>query len=272
MIPIIKWAGGKRQLLPELKKYLPPQYNIYVEPFLGSAAMFLDLLPDKAVLNDFNPELINVYKSVRDHIYELTIILSKYQNEYNALPTIDEKSAYFYARREEFNARIHNPKLNVEDAALFIFLNKACYNGLYRVNTQGYFNTPFGQHKRISLYIKSSLLNCSEALQHARILNGDFERACRDLKEGDFVYFDSPYYDTFDTYQAGGFPEEDHIRLYNLFVRLSKRGVYCLLSNSDTDFIKNLYKDYNIRIVPVKRMINCNGEKRTGTEVIISNY
>ena len=271
MLPIIKWAGGKRQLLPELRKRVPESFSKYAEPFLGSGALFFDLAPADAVINDINPELVNFYLTVKNDSDTLITLCERYQSEYNALPS-GEQSEYYYARRTDFNKHIVSGELDTNDAALLLFLNKACYNGLYRVNSNGLYNTPFGKRKCIKLAGADSISACSDALKKTTILCGDFEDACSALGKGDFVYFDSPYYDTFDTYQAGGFPKEEHERLSNLFKRLSDKGVFCMLSNSDTDYIKNLYSGFNICIVPVKRMINCDGSKRTGTEVIVTNY
>ena len=271
MMPIIKWAGSKRQLLPELKARVPSEYGRYVEPFLGSGALFFELLPQRAVLNDFNPELINTFCCIRDNAEQLYEMLLVYHGEYNALLNQKDRDDYYYNKRDEFNQRMQGD-LGVLDASLFIFLNKTCYNGLYRVNGTGAFNTPSGKKKTFSLCTRNQLLRCSNALAGKEIMNVDFELACQDLQRGDFVYFDSPYYSTFDTYQPGGFPESEHIRLSKLFKQLAKEGVFCLLSNSNTDFIKKLYSDYTIDIVPVKRMINCDGQNRTGTEVVVKNY
>ena len=272
MMPIIKWAGSKRQLLPELQARIPRVFGRYVEPFLGSGALFLELLPNRAILNDFNPELINMYNCIRDNCDAMYNILIGLQKEYNELPSQEAKEEFYYHVRDEFNARMLSHRLDIRDASLFVFLNKTCYNGLYRVNTAGSFYTPSGKKRTVSISSRAHFQRCSDALTNAVILNGDFEEACQHLQAGDFVYFDSPYYDTFDTYQPGGFPEQDHQRLAQLYHRLTEQGVYCLLSNSDTAYIRDLYQGSIIDVVPVKRMINCNGQQRTGTEVIIRNY
>lgn len=271
MIPVIKWAGGKRQLLDSLKLSMPKDYRTYVEPFIGSGALFFDLNPRKAIINDFNLELVNMYIQIRDNLNALLDILLMYQEQYNNREETS-KETFYYDKREEFNKNILSDNLSVEDAALMIFLNKTCYNGLFRVNTSGLFNTPYGKRKKLNLFEYDNLVKCSEALKRTKILQGDFEDACKNLHKKDFVYFDSPYYNTFDTYQAGGFSKSDHIRLSVLFKKLSDREIYCMLSNSDTQFIRELYKDFNIDVVPVKRMINCDGKNRTGTELIIRNF
>ena len=247
---------------------MPEQIGTYVEPFVGGGALFFNTQPAKAILNDSNPKLIKLYVSVRDHVEELADSLSEYETKFNALNTLDEKQGFYYQTRTDFNAGT----LTVDDAARFVFLNKTGFNGLYRENAAGKYNAAFGWKESITLYDEANLANCSAALKNVDIMNGDFEDACDSLTAGDFVYFDPPYYSTFDGYQAGGFSEEDHLRLHNLFQRLTASGVYCLMSNSNTDYIKDLYAGYNIEIVPVKRNINRNGNGRQGEEVIITNY
>lgn len=266
--PFTKWVGGKTQLLPALMERLPEQIGTYVEPFVGGGALFFNTQPAKAILNDSNPKLINLYVSVRDHVEELVDRLSEYETRYNALNTIDERQGFYYQTRTDFNAGT----LTVDDAARFVFLNKTNFNGLYRENAEGKYNAAFGWKKSITLYDEANLSNCSAALKNVDIMNGDFEDACEGLSAGDFVYFDPPYYSTFDGYQKNGFSEDDHMRLHDLFQRLTASGVHCMLSNSNTDFIKNLYAGYNIDVVPVKRNINRNGNARHGEEVIITNY
>ncbi len=266
--PFTKWVGGKTQLLPELSSRLPEQIGTYVEPFVGGGALFFNTQPAKAILNDSNPKLINLYVSVRDHVEELVDRLSEYETRFNAFNTLDEKQGFYYQTRTEFNAGT----LTVDDAARFVFLNKTNFNGLYRENAEGKYNAAFGWKESIRLFDEANLSNCSAALKNVDILNGDFEDACDGLTAGDFVYFDPPYYSTFDGYQAGGFSEEDHLRLHNLFQRLTASRVHCMLSNSNTDYIKDLYAGYNIDVVPVKRNINRNGNGRQGEEVIITNY
>lgn len=272
LLPVIKWAGGKRQLLPELNKKIPNQYNTYFEPFFGGGALFCDRQPVNAVINDFNPQLINVYKQIKTNPGKLMSLLLQYQTDYNSLPDDNAKTQRYFQRRDQFNQYITQNILTIESAALFIFLNKAGFNGLYRVNAKGAFNVPSAHRSSLNLFDADNINNLCSLLQSATILCGDFEKACSSAQSGDFVFFDSPYYDTFDCYQAGGFTEDDHIRLAELFKSLSDNGVYCMLTNSDTDFIKDLYKNFYIDIVPVKRMINSDSSKRTGTEIIVTNY
>lgn len=266
MKPVIKWAGGKTQLLNEIEMRIPHDFGRYYEPFIGGGALFLYLEPQRATINDYNFKLTNLYNVIKNNPNELIDRLSELQENHS--------EDYYFEIRDLFNENILNNEYSIDDAAYFIYLNKMCYNGLYRVNSSGLFNVPSGKKKKASLFDKDNIFDVSDLLQHTTIRTGDFEKACNRARQGDFVFFDSPYYDTFDTYQANGFSKDDHIRLANLFKRLSERGVYCLLTNSDTDFIRSLYQDDNfiIETVEVKRMINCDGNNRTGTEVIIRNY
>lgn len=270
--PFVKWVGGKRQLLPELEKKMPKLSNIntYYEPFIGGGALFFKLQPKKAVINDYNKELINAYQVIRDDVDELINDLSKHKNE----------EEYFYDIREVDRKLDFVGWSDVRRASRFIYLNKTCYNGLYRVNSQGFFNTPFGRYKapnyvneyvlkEISLYLNENEIT---------ILSSDFSEAVRDAKKGDFVYFDPPYQPLSETsnftgYTQGGFDELQQIRLKELCDSLDKKGVKFMLSNSNVPFIQNLYKDYNIDVIFAKRSINSNGKKRGNVEeVLVSNY
>ena len=268
--PVIKWLGGKTQLLPELRRRLPKDIGTYVEPFVGGGVLFYNAQPSCAIINDSNAKLVNTYISTRDHKEQLMNHLSAYEQEYNGLTSHDAQKDFYYKTRADFNASDSN--LAVEDAARFIFINKTCFNGLYRENAAGEFNASFGWRKTISLYDENNLNSCSIALQNVVIMNCDFENACANLTSGDFVYFDSPYYSTFDAYQKNCFSEDDHVRLYKLFIRLTEAGVRCMLSNSNTNFIKTLYGDYNIDVVSVRRMINCDVNGCQGEEIIVTNY
>lgn len=270
--PFVKWLGGKTRLLPELKRRMPQQIGTYVEPFAGGAALFFDTQPFRAILNDANPKLVNLYISVRDHKDELVASLSSYEYEYNSLTTLDAKHDFYYQSRTEFNARDFGTDLTVNDAARFVFLNKTCFNGLYRENAAGEFNAAFGWKQTVRLYDDANLSSCSTTLQDVVVGCGDFEDACRGLSDGDFVYFDPPYDTTFNGYRKDGFGEECQVSLHGLFERLTEGGVRCMLSNSNTEFVRGLYKGYNIEVMSAKRMINRNGAGRNGEELIITNY
>lgn len=277
MVPFVKWAGGKRQLLDEITKRLPIEFNKYIEPFVGGGALFFAMQADNhnpKRINDTNHQLINCYIQIKDSPDELMEELNLLRDHHNNLVINNEDvDAFYYEVRDQFNERILETELRVIDAARFIYLNKTCFNGLYRVNGSGRFNVPSGKKGIVSLYSKENIINNSRSLQETDIRIGDFEDACKYLRAGDFVFFDSPYYDTFDSYQSGGFSINDHIRLARLFKRLAKRGIYCMLTNSNTDFIKELYDGFQIDEVDVKRLISSDVNTRTGTEVIItSNY
>ena len=236
--------------------------------------MFFAVEPQKAVIGDFNPQLIGMYQAIQNHLCEVETYLDAYQGYYNRLESDVARCAYYYKQRERFNAKIEQHISDAESAALLIFLNKAGFNGLYRVSKTGKYNVPSAHRKNISLYTKDNIRQVSDALGRADILCGDFENVIKNAKEGDFVFFDSPYYDTFDQYSSNGFTKEDHERLARIFAELSEKGVQCMLTNSNTEFIKNLYGNnkYWMQTVPVKRAVNCDAANRVGEEIIITNY
>lgn len=268
--PFLKWAGGKRQLLPELNKYIPLKYKTYYEPFVGAGALLFDLQPKKAVINDVNSELINCYNIIKDSLDELIEDLKKHQN-------IPE---YYYEIRELDRKPEFQQLTQVERASRIIYLNKTCFNGLFRVNSQGQYNVPFGNYKNpkildeVVLKAVHNFLNSS----NITITNGDFEEVVRGAKKGDFIYFDPPYdpvsdSSSFTGYSLDGFSRDEQRRLKDVFDRLNKKGCFVLLSNSATDFIKDLYKDYRIEIVSASRNINADGLKRGKVdEVLVMNY
>ncbi len=268
--PFIKWAGGKRQLLPELKKRLPSNFNNYYEVFLGGGALFFDLQVQNAFLNDINEELISVYKEIRDNPYKL-------MEELDKLETLHNKE-YYYEIREWDRLPHWDEITSVKKAARMIYLNKSCFNGLYRINKKGEFNVPFNQKEIISTYDKENILNISELLNDSKIyiFNKDFEEISNSANKDDFLFFDPPYdllkKDTFDSYTKDSFGKEGQIRLAKLFKKLDERGCFLMLTNHNTELIQNLYSEYKIETVAVKRMINSNSKKRTGSEVIITNY
>lgn len=269
--PIVKWVGGKRQLLPILSEMVPKEFGTYYEPFFGGGALFFALEPENAVINDSNPPLITMYKAVQSSPQEVKQHLNNIQNWYNALSDDQAKAELYYILRDRFNLGYEEDD-GAYLAATLIFLNKAGYNGLYRTNRAGKYNVPFGHRKTLSLFDDENLVAVSKALQNADIRCGDFGNCLESASAGDFVFFDSPYYNTFDNYQAGGFSEADHRRLAETFQTLSERGVLCMLTNSNTDFIRELYKGFPITLVPVRRAVNRDASGRTGEELIITNY
>lgn len=270
--PFVKWAGGKRQLLPQIRERMPEKYNRYFEPFVGGGAVFFELLPEHALINDINKALINAYKKIRREPKAFLEAVNELDNG-----MWDDGNAYYYSLREHYNDKLMKAEYDVELAALFVFINKHCFNGLYRVNGKGLFNVPYNQSRRISADEKL-IMGISESLQGVKIMDGDFEEACADAAEGDFVFLDSPYAPlnptSFESYTKEGFDIESHRRLAGLYDKLTARGCYCMLTNHNTEFINELYgnKGYRIDAVQVKRLINSDASKRVGEEVIICNY
>jgi len=274
--PFLKWAGGKRQLLTEIKTHLPKDINnhTYYEPFLGAGAVFFDLQPKKAVINDFNEQLILTYNVIKENIDDLILLLKKYQKK-------NDEDCYYKIRNIDRDPKIFNKLTNIEKAARLIFLNKTCFNGLYRVNSQGLFNVPYGKYKnpticeeivlrQISVYLNSGKIN---------ILNTDFEKAVSTAGKKSFVYFDPPYHSpdktNFTGYQANGFDEDEQERLRDVIIKLTNKDVKCLLSNSDTNYIRKLYNNDSFEIIKVqaKRAINSDSAGRGNVnEVLIKNW
>lgn len=270
--PFVKWAGGKRQLLSQIKERMPEKYNNYFEPFVGGGAVAFELLPEKALINDINKALINAYKQICD----APDAFLKTVNNLDAEMWEDGKK-YYYSLREHYNDKLMKAEYDVELAALFVFINKHCFNGLYRVNGKGLFNVPYNNSRRVSVY-EGAIRDISKYLQGITIIDGDFEEACKGAKKGDFIFIDSPYAPlnptSFESYTKEGFDIESHRRLARLYDELTERGCYCMLTNHNTELITDLYgnKGYTIDVVSVKRMINSDASNRVGEEVIICNY
>lgn len=270
--PFVKWAGGKRQLLNELMTRVPLEFNNYLEPFLGGGTLLLNLQPKSASVNDINSQLINVYRAIKSDASELIRAVGD-------LDLIDSNKEVYYERREAFNQKIHKKVLDVEAAALFIWLNKHCFNGLYRVNKSGLFNVPYNNKVSGKSIIPSNLEAMSQYFQENNIefYNTDFMDITAKAKVGDFVYFDSPYIPesttaNFTDYTKDGFSYEDHLRLANNFKELDKQGVKLMLSNNNVPLVHELYEGYYITEVDVKRAINSKATKRKGKEIIVTNY
>ncbi len=276
MQPFVKWAGGKRQLLSDIKKYLPLNFNNYYEPFIGGGAVLFELMSENSIISDNNRVLIDTYIAIRDYLNKLIPLLIVLQDEHNSFDDKEKSKGYYYAKRERFNELILDEEFSLERCALFMYLNKSCFNGLYRVNANGLFNVPSNQKKKINIFDQENLEQISNFLQSVQIFHQDFETTVQNANEGDLVFFDSPYAPlnptSFDSYTKEGFSTEEHIRLSNVFKRLSDKGVYCILTNHNTEFIRNLYSDFNIFEVDVKRLINRNAQNRTGKELIVTNF
>lgn len=271
--PFVKWAGGKRQIIDKLKMYVPYEYNTYYEPFVGGGALLFELSPKKAVINDYNEELMNVFNCIKDEVKFNKMCLELNHHEAN------HSEEYYYEIRNKDRDKVKFKKLaDYKRAARTIYLNKACFNGLYRVNSKNEFNVPFGKKTKVNTYegqnlgIIHSYLNFNDV----KVLSIDFEESVKDAKQGDFIYFDPPYdseTSTFNSYTENGFGKVEQERLARVYKELSDRGCYVMLSNHNTKLVQELYKDFNIHVIEAKRNINANGKKRGKVEeVIITNY
>ena len=271
--PFVKWAGGKRQLIPQIKERMPKQYKDYYEPFVGGGAVTFELLPANALINDINKALINAYKQICNAPKVFMKAVNKLDEE-----MWEDGKEYYYSLREHYNDKLMKAEYDVELAALFVFINKHCFNGLYRVNSKNEFNVPFGKKTKVNTYEGQNLGIICGFLNYndIKILSTDFEEAVKEAKKGDFIYFDPPYdsdTSTFNSYTEDGFGKEQQKRLAKVYRELSDKGCYVMLSNHNTELINELYKDYNIHLIEAKRSINANGKKRGKVEeVIITNY
>jgi len=266
--PFLKWAGGKRQLLIQIQKYLPNSFQTYIEPFVGAGALFFHLKPSPAILIDINGELINAYTIIKQNPKELIESLKKHQNN----------AEYYYKVRDVDLTEDYHHWNAVERASRTIFLNRCCYNGLYRVNSKGHFNVPFGKYENPKFCDEPNLLAVHNLLQQVQLYNASFETCLNYAKAGDFIYFDPPYVpisktSSFTGYTQEDFHEEDQVKLKQIFDELHTRGCKCMLSNSKSDLIIDLYKDYKIVPLEAKRAINSVASKRgTIQELLIMNY
>ena len=270
--PFTKWTGGKRQLLPVIRELMPKKYNRYFEPFVGGGALFFDLAPKDAVINDFNAELINCYQQIKDNPQELIEILKVHQ-EYNS------KEYYLDLRSVDRDERI-DMMSEVQRAARILYMLRVDFNGLYRVNSKNQFNVPYGRYKNPKIVDDNLISAISTYLNNNQIeiKKGDFEKAVLDVQPGDFVYFDPPYIplsetSAFTSYTHEGFSYDDQVRLRDTFKKLSDTGAYVMLSNSSSFLVEELYQDFNIHYVEATRT---NGAKSSSrgriSEIIVTNY
>lgn len=269
----VKWAGGKLQLIDQFKSFFPNKFNNYFEPFVGSGAVAFYILqkykPKQVLLSDINEELINTFNVIKNNVEELISTLKEHKKKH----TKNDKE-YFYKIRL-LNTSALTP---LERAARFIYLNKTCFNGLYRVNSKGQFNVPIGSYKNPDIVQADKLRKISKLLKTVKIKVMSFEKIIDFAKKGDFIYFDPPYYPlkkgkSFTTYTKNNFLEKEQQKLAEVFTKLNKKGCKVMLSNSDTKFIKDLYKNYSVNTVKASRMINCNGADRGKiNEVVVTNY
>lgn len=260
--PILKWAGGKTQMLGDLLPKVPTSYGRYIEPFIGGGAVFFALNPNNAVIADSNPELINMYRQVADNADAVISYLQKYENT---------QEMFYRVRALEWE-----DLPEAEAAARTIYLNKTCFNGLYRVNKKGQFNVPFGKYKSPKFCDVEALYAASEALQKANIVCGDYLSVLKEYaKPGDFIFLDPPYlpiseYADFKRYTKEQFYEEDHVELAKEVFRLQELGCYVILTNSNHPLVHELYKPFNIEVIQTKRYISCSGSNRKGEDVIVT--
>ena len=273
--PVLKWVGGKRQLISDIEPLIPESISTYVEPFVGGGAVLFHLQPKKAIINDYNQELMNVYQVIKDKPNELIEVLQ----EHKGLNSED----YFYEIRSLDRSENYENMTDVEKAGRVIYLNKTCFNGLFRVNRAGFFNTPYGKYKNPSIVNEVTIKAVSNYFNSAKIkfLTGDYKEALRRLRRGAFVYFDPPYVpisssSSFTGYTEHGFDYEKQVELRDECLKLHNRGVKFLQSNSYSPEILELYSDqkvFNIEIVKAKRSINSQVDKRGEiSEVLIYNY
>ncbi len=269
--PILKWVGGKRQLLDSIIPLINANCSTYVEPFIGGGAVFFELQPKKAIINDYNEELINVYLTVRDYPEELIKELEKH--------SLNNNEEYFYKVRALDRVKNFDSLTDVEKAARIIYLNKTCFNGLYRVNSAGQFNSPYGKYKNPNIVNAPTIRAMSKYLKNNNITikQGDYKEALKGLRKGAFVYLDPPYMpisssSSFTGYTENGFSYEQQVELKRECDKLKAKNIGFLLSNSDCPEIRDLYKDYSILTVQAKRTINSNAEKRGEINEVLVYY
>ena len=290
--PFLKWAGGKSQLLPTIDSFLPETFRsennvTYIEPFVGGGAMLFHILNNypnirRAVINDINSHLINTYKAIKEEPHLLIIVLNDLQKQFKKLNEYEKQKEFYLEIRASFNNKV---LASIEDAAYMIFLNRTCFNGLYRENSKGRFNVPFGRYSNPTICDEELILTDSELLQRVIILNGDFSHTEEQIQGYTFFYFDPPYRpldatSNFNSYVKEPFNDKEQIRLMEFYSKITATGCYAMLSNSDgrarnteDDFFDKLYKDYFIERVYAKRFINSDASKRGAlTELLIRNY
>ena len=286
--PFVKWVGGKTQLLNELKNKYPINFKKYCEPFVGGGAVFFDILDnynfESILINDLNKVLINSYINIRDNIDGLIKNLKLIEKEYNSINELSRENIY-YKYRDEYNSLLKENKYNLRSSILFIFLNKTCFNGLYRVNSKGIFNVPKGIYKKPQICDEENLLDINKKIQNVEIRCGDYENVYDFIDEDTFVYIDPPYRplnntSSFTSYNMQIFDDNEQIRLRDFVNRINNKNAKIILSNSDPknsnindNFFDNIYINYNIGRVSAKRCINSNAKNRGKiNELIISNY
>lgn len=273
--PFMKWVGGKGQLVPQLSEHLPRHYDRYFEPFLGGGALFFALQPKRSFINDINKNLMGAYLNIKGRPQEVISYLCNLAEQYSGMDE-ERRKVFFYEVRERFNKE-QNPK-SLEKTVDLIFLNKTCFNGMYRENSKGGFNVPFGDYKNPTICNAENILAVSKLLKETAIASIDFESAVKDAKAGDFIYFDPPYHplnatSSFTSYSADDFSAKDQEHLRDMFADLDRRGCFVMLSNSDTPFIESLYEGFSKHRVLAARAINSKASGRGKiSEILVTNY
>ena len=288
--PFLKWAGGKGQLIEKIERFYPfdKKINKYAEPFIGGGAVLFDILNkfelEKIYISDVNFELLNCYKVIKEKVKELINELKVFEDRF-LVKVKEDRKEYYYAKREQFNKlKLENNNEEVKRAALMIFLNRTCFNGLYRVNKKGLFNVPMGDYKNPKICDEENLINISKKLKNVDIIYGDYKKSYDFIDKNTFVYFDPPYRplnqtSSFTSYTEYTFEDKQQIELSKYFKLLNKKGAKLLLSNSDPkneniedNFFDDLYKGFDINRIEANRAINSNGGKREKiTEILVSN-
>lgn len=271
--PFVKWAGGKRSIISKILKLVPYEFETYYEPFVGGGAVLFELSPKKAVINDYNKELINIYNCIKDETKFMQMC-----NELNKHETNHSEEYYYKIRNIDRDKKKFNKLADYKRAARTLYLNKACFNGLYRVNSKNEFNVPFGKKEKVNTYdgINLGIIYYYLNSNDIKILSDDYEKVVKTAKKGDFIYLDPPYdSDTsaFNSYTENGFDKEEQKRLARVFKELDEKGCYVMLSNYNTTLIRELYKNYNFHYVEAQRNIGAKAkDRKVVEEVIITNY
>jgi len=269
--PFVQWVGGKRGMIPKYQELIPKKFNVYYEPFLGGGAMFFHLQPERAILSDNNTELIKTYEGVRDNPEEVIKTLKDLRSKHS-------KELYAKVRNLDREISIFHKLSSAEIAARMIYLNQTCFNGLYRVNQKSQFNVPIGSSLNRLICDEHTIRNASKILKKVTLIEAGFEATVRNARTGDFIYLDPPYYpisvySDFTRYTKEKFYKEDQVRLKKEIDRLSKLGSKVMLSNSNCEFIRNLYKGYKLQKVYAGRSLNCKKDQRGKiSELLITNY
>lgn len=269
--PFLQWVGGKREVIKQYQKFIPKQYKKYWEPFLGGGALYFHLDPSVSVINDNNPELIRTYEAIRDEPEKVIDLLQQFRRKHS-------KDLYMAIRSVDRKLNILDDLKSYEIAARLIYLNQTCFNGIYRVNKSGQFNVPIGSSLNRAICDPEAIRKASTLLKDALIKCLDFEELLGGVSRGDFVYLDPPYYPVseysdFTRYTKEQFYKQDQVRLRDMFKLLDKKGCYVMLSNSNAEFIKELYADYNVHLVDAGRTLNSKKDRRGKIkELLVTNY